>query len=143
VRYREELDDLVLWDASHRLLELIAVSDVAEGARAQLDERVKAERAKVDARDAELEVLRHETKAAEQQAERAQNAAFLSDNDVREQESRIERAADRYAHLESRLVQARQEQRALEEKVQRLADERATLREQLSLVESEQSREEE
>jgi len=142
VRYREELDDLMLWDASHKLLGLVACTTVSEHARASAAERVTAERAAVDARDAEIEVMRQQTHDAEQVAERTQNAAFMSDNEVREWQTQIERLADRYSHLDQRLAGARAEQSALEGKADELADERDGTNERLELVVEEQQAEE-
>lgn len=143
VRYREELDDLLLWEASHRLLELVACTTVADTAMRAAAEGVSAERASVDARDAELEVMRQDAQSKEAAAERTQNDAFLSDNDVREEQTRIERASDRYAHLDTRLHQAQHEQSELVEKEQAMALEHETLRSQLDEVENEQQHERE
>ncbi|MCA9621570.1 MAG: chromosome segregation protein SMC, partial [Myxococcales bacterium] len=143
IAYREELDDLVLWDASHKLLELTARSGVSRLALATAREQLQAERAAFDARDAELEVLRQQAKDAEQHAERAQNLAFLSDNDVREHDGQIQRASDRFNHLDNRLRQAQREQLELEDKSAQLDSERGELAEQLEQIGSEQSREQE
>ncbi len=142
VKYREELDDLALWDASHRWLELFARADVAERNRRGLAERTERERALVDTRDAEIEVMRHKAKDAESAAERAQTAAFTSDNDVREWETELERAQDRYGHLIARLEKERTEQLSLQEKATSRADERDVLIDQLDTIENEQQREE-
>lgn len=141
LRYRDELDDLVLWEASHKLLELTATTAVAREAHATTSEKVSRKRAEVDARDAEIEVLRQHAKEAEAKAERAQNIAFTSDNDVREQEARIDRSGDRYEHLQRRLSQARIEQTGLEEKATALTTERDGLAEELRVVSEEQDRE--
>ena len=141
IRYRDELDDLVLWEASHKLLELTATTAVARTAHAKTSELVTQKRTEVDTRDAEIEVLRQHAKEAEAKAERAQNVAFTSDNDVREQEARIDRSGDRYEHLERRLSQARVEQTGLEEKAAALTTERDGLAEELRVVSEEQDRE--
>ncbi len=138
VRYREELDDLLLWEASHRLLELVVTTSVADSALRTSEERVTAERGAVDVRDAEIEVMRQEATSREATAERTQNDAFLSDNDVREEQTRIERASDRYEHLDTRLRQARSEQDELAEKERMMAEEQRSLAEQLADVEGEQ-----
>ncbi len=143
VRYREELDDLMLWDASHRYLELTVVTGVAEAARAEADARAQQERAAVDARDAEIEVMRQRAKEAERAAEQAQNDAFISDNEVREHETRIERAGDRFEHLEARAAQATTEQRDLESKAAALVSERSGLERELEVIIDDQSREQE
>jgi chromosome segregation protein len=142
LRYRREIDDLMLWEASHRLLELICRTDVAEGARAAAASSVEAQRAQVDAQDAEVEVLRQNAHTAEQQAEQTQNAAFHSDNLVREHETHIERASDRYQQLVARLQAAREEQSELERKAQELATEREQLELEADQIEAEQATEE-
>jgi chromosome segregation protein len=143
MRYREELDDLSLWEASHKLLELITTTRVAQDARTENEERVRVERASVDARDAEIEVMRNEAQEAERTAERAQNDAFMSDNDVRENDTRIERSTDRFEVIDTRLAQARNEQTQLERKASEVADERASIEEQLLVIAQDQSREQE
>jgi chromosome segregation protein len=142
VKYREELDDLALWDASHRWLELFARAHVGLQNRANLSERAERERTEVDTRDAEIEVTRQRTLDAEQAAERAQTAAFNSDNDVREWETELDRAQDRYGVLTERLERERVEQSSLQEKATSLADERDVLIDQLDTIENEQQREE-
>jgi len=141
VKYREELDDLSLWDASHRWLELFARANVALNGRGELAERVERERTEVDTRDAEIEVTRQRTHEAEQAAERAQTQAFHSDNDVREWESELDRSRDRHGSLVERLERERVEQVALEEKATALADERDVLVDQLDTIENEEERE--
>jgi len=143
VRYREELDDLTLWEASHRLLELMAMTAVADSARADCDEQVRAERSNLETRDAQIEVLRQQTKEAEAEAERAQNGAFMSDNEVREHETQIERASDRFGHLDVRLKQARAEQAELARKSSEVCTERADLDERVATIAHDQSREHE
>jgi chromosome segregation protein len=142
LRYRAEIDDLVLWEASQRLLEYIVTTEVAEKARAEASEAVQVQRATVDARDAEVEVLRMAAHEAERNAERTQNEAFSSDNLVREHETQIERSQDRLEHLDERLHTARQEQRELERKAEQLGAERAELERLATDTEAEQAEEE-
>ena len=142
LRYRREIDDLMLWEASHRLLELICRTDVAENARAQAADTVQSQRAEVDAQDAEVEVLRQQAHSAEEHAEHTQNASFASDNRVREHETHIERASDRYQQLATRLQAAREEQNELERKAQELASEREQLEREAADIEAEQAAEE-
>ncbi len=141
IRYRDELDDLVLWEASHRLLELTAVIDVAARQRDEADDRVRTERAALETRDAELETLRATTKEAEVLAEQTQQDVFVSDNEVREHQTRIERASDRFGHLSERLDLDREEQHGLEAKAGSLTGERASLQQELAEALAEQARE--
>lgn len=142
VRYREELDDLMLWDAAHRWLGLTATSQVAERDRVIKDEAVRAERTEVGVRDAEIEVMRQQSHQAETTAEQAQNEAFMSDNEVREHETSIDRASDRYQVLCQSLQRAKGEQVDVEVKAQNLAAERESLQTELQKVATELEREE-
>src|SRR6185503_12833404 len=106
VAYRNELEDLILHEATHKLLELIALDQVEQAARAEQAEREQAARAALDAREAELEVARQTALTSEDRAEKAQNAAFLADNEVRTCEAEIARSRDRLRHLEERRAAA-------------------------------------
>jgi chromosome segregation protein len=126
-RYRNELDDLMLWDASHRLLGLITSTRVVEQTQAEASESVQVEQTNVDTMDAQIEAMRQAMHSAEGQAERTQNAAFSSDNDVRETQGQITRNSDRYEHLQERLVAAGSERRLLSDKAAGLFEERKEL----------------
>lgn len=143
LRYRKEIDDLVLWEASHKLLELVVCTQVAEQARAAGDGLLQAQRATLDAQDAEVEVIRLRAHEAEQQAEQLQNEAFARENVVREHDVQIERASDRYGQIQRRLAAARQEQHELEDKARELVAERDSLALESQEIDAEQLREEE
>jgi chromosome segregation protein len=143
VAYRNELEDLILHEASHKLLELIALDKVEEAARAEQAEQELAARTAQGAREAELEVTRQHALATEDRAEKAQNAAFLADNEVRTHEAEIVRARDRFRHLEERRAAATTEQADLDRTIGELVAERAELEGQLSSVEDEEQRESE
>ena len=127
MRYRSELDELMLWDASHKLLDFVARIGFGEVEHRRVAEDARAARAAVDARDAELEVLRGRAHDAERQAEACQSELFVADNDVREIEVRLERAGDRLRHLSARLETARDEQHELAGKCEVLALEESDL----------------
>ncbi|MBI5533701.1 MAG: chromosome segregation protein SMC [Deltaproteobacteria bacterium] len=95
LNYRREHDDLVLHEASHKLLELVALDKVEKEAWAQADELATRKRAELDARDGTLEAARAEAFELEQETDRRQNAAFLADNEVRTCEAEMSRARDR------------------------------------------------
>ncbi len=141
LKYRNEMDDLLLWQASHKFLELKVCCEVADAARAAATATVQSQRTEVDVQEAELEVLRNSVLDAEQHAEQAQNTAFLTDNEVREIELRIDRSKDRYQLLSERLQAAHGEQRNVEEKTAELRTERDELAEQLAEIEAEQAQE--
>jgi chromosome segregation protein len=143
VAYRKELEDLILHEASHKLLELIALTKVEEAARAEQAEREQVARTALGAREAELEVTRQAALSAEDRAEKAQNAAFLADNEVRTHEAEIARSRDKLRHLEERRAAATVEQTDLERTIGDLVNEKAELEEQLLAVEQEEGSESE
>jgi chromosome segregation protein len=143
ISYRNELEDLILHEASHRLLELIVLGQVEEAARAAQAEREQAARAALGAREAELEVTRQSALTSEDRAEKAQNAAFLADNEVRTHEAEIARARDRFRHLEERRAAATTEQADLDRTVGELIVEQTELSGQLAKVADEEQRESE
>lgn len=141
VAYRNELEDLVLHEAAHRLLEILAVRKHVDGARAADGEASQAARAALDAREAELEVARLDALEREECSESAQTAAFTADNDVRTHEAEIARARDRLRHLDERRAAAGGEQADLERTVGELAVEREGLASELAAVEADETRE--
>jgi chromosome segregation protein len=141
VAYKNELEDLILHEASHRLLEIIALTKVEEGARAEQAEREQAARAALGAREAELEVLRQAALTSEDRAEKAQHRAFLADNEVRANEAEIARSRDKLKHLEERRAAATAEQGDLERSIGDLCREKGDLEEQLLSVEQEEAAE--
>ncbi|WP_437309146.1 chromosome segregation protein SMC [Sorangium sp. So ce388] len=143
VNYRKELEDLVLHEASHKLLELTVLTQRESFGRAEHAERAQVARTALAAREAEIEVTRLEALACEERAEKAQNEAFAADNQVRTHEAEIARARDRLRHLEERLVTAAKEQGELEKTVEELTTEKAQLEAQLAGVEEEEARESE
>jgi chromosome segregation protein len=141
VAYRRELEDLMLHEASHKLLEITCIAKVEEAARMNVAEREQAARTALGAREGELEVVRQAALTAEDRAEKAQNAAFYADNEVRTLEAEIARSRDRLRHLDERRIAATTEQRDLERTVGELVAERAQLEAELSKVEEEETRE--
>jgi chromosome segregation protein len=141
VSYKNELEDLMLHEASHKLLEITAMNKVWEAARAVEAEREQAARAALSAREAELEVVRQAALQSEDRAEKAQNAAFLADNEVRTNEAEIARSRDKLKHLEERRAAATAEQGDLERSIGDLVREKDELEEQLLAVEQEEAAE--
>jgi chromosome segregation protein len=141
VAYRNEQEDLILHEASHKLLELIALTKVADAARSELAERQQALQTALGAREAELEVTRLAAHESEERAEKAQSAAILADNEVRTHEGEIARARDRLRHMDERRAAATAEQADLERTVAELEVEKAQLEAQLASVESEEASE--
>jgi chromosome segregation protein len=139
VAYRKELEDLILHEASHKLLEIIVRSQVEETARVTQAEREQVAKTALGAREAELEVVRQAALSAEDRAEKAQQAAFLADNEVRTNEAEIARSRDKLRHLEERRATATAEQADLERTIGDLVREKTELEEQLLAVEQEEA----
>jgi chromosome segregation protein len=141
--YKREIEDLTLHEASHKLLELTAMTKFTSEARDAEAEASQASRAALDAREAELEVARQTAAEAEQVAEKAQNAAFYADNEVRTHEAELARAKDRLKHLDDRGVTATSEQAELQRNIEHILVEREGLEQQLASAQDEEERESE
>lgn len=141
VAYRKELEDLMLHEASHKLLEIISLRKRDAFARAEYAEKVLASRTALAARDAELEVQRLAVHQHEEAAEKIQNQAFAADNDVRTHQAELLRAKDKHRHLEERRAVATAEQLDLEKTIADLVVERKQLEEQLATVQADEQRE--
>ncbi len=103
VEYRRELDDLVLHDASHRLLEIIVVDRVERGAYEEASTAATGLRDMLRGAEGSIDTARAEASAIEAQAESASQRAFETDNEVSTLHAEIERARDRLTHLGQRL----------------------------------------
>lgn len=141
VSYKNELEDLVLHEASHKLLELIVRAQVQETARAEAAETSQAGRAALDAREAELEVHRQKAFEAEDRAEKAQTAAFHADNAVRTHEAEMARAKDRLRAMDERRRAATVEREDLAKQIVDLEEERITLEDALLAAEQDEAAE--
>jgi len=141
VAYRRELEDLMLHEASHKLLEIISLRKRDAFARAEFAEKVLASRTALAARDAELEVQRLAVHQQEERAEKHQNEAFAADNEVRTHQAELLRAKDKHRHLEERRTTATIEQQDLEKTITDLVAERKQLEEQLATVQADEQRE--
>jgi chromosome segregation protein len=124
VSYRNELEDLLLHEASHRYLELVGWVKLEGGQVERLALDSDAARAELMAREAELESARQEVYEAEQRLDAAQSTSFAAENAVREKESAIERAKDRMNGLSQREQQADGEKNEMSSHAARLASER-------------------
>jgi chromosome segregation protein len=143
INYKGEVEDLVLHEASHRLLELIVRAQVEEVERASSSEESERLRAALAAREGEIEVTRQEALTREDEAERAQTAAFKADNEVRTHQAEIDRALERYRELEERRGLAGLEREDLSSKLEELANERESMEIALETSQQEESRGEE
>ncbi len=122
--YRRELEDLQLYDASHRWLELTGWTKLHEGDVGRFTLEADQARSALTAREADLETARLEAMAAEEELEKAQNRAFAAENEVRGEEAAIARAQDKIEGLRARETQAENEAGEIERQWLELSAER-------------------
>jgi chromosome segregation protein len=103
IEYRRELDDLVLHDASHRLLEMIVVDRVERSAYEEAAAATTGLREQLRGAESIIDTSRVEAASIEAEADSASQNAFEADNEVSSLHSEIERARDRLTHLGQRL----------------------------------------
>ncbi len=127
VRYREELDKLMLHDASHRLLEMIVVAQVERTGLASSREQVTFTRGALGEEDSALGSARAEAQQIEQRADQASRAAFETDNEVTTLHGEIQRSGDRLGHLAERETNGTAELADIEERLARARAEGAEL----------------
>jgi chromosome segregation protein len=102
VTYRNELEDLQLYGASHRYLELFGYIQF-EGAEVQAASAAcEGCRSEVEASEAGLDVMRTQAKACEEDLNRAQAETFDAEASLSAEQAGIDRANDRLAGLSRR-----------------------------------------
>ena len=142
IEYRRELDDLVLHDASHRLLELLVVNRVEREARDELGAQTAGLRDRLRDADGSIEEVRRESALAEARTDEASRQAFDADNNVSGLHAELDRLRDRLTHLGTRLDSGRNELGTIEVRVAELEGEREELAERMAGLDSdERSRE--
>ncbi|HEY4104632.1 MAG TPA: chromosome segregation protein SMC, partial [Polyangiaceae bacterium] len=127
IEYRKELDDLVLHDASHRLLELIVTERVENEGFSAANERSQGARASLREADVLLDAAREEALAIEIRADETSRRAFEADNEVSSLLAELERSRDRLTHLSERLDAAQTELELNDVRTKGLRDEREAL----------------
>jgi len=127
VSYRNELEDLQLYEASHRYLEITGWVKLEREEVEQHTLENDQVRSSLTAREAELETLRLEAHTAEEGLEAANNENFARENDVRTEEAAIQRALDKIDSLKKREEQATAESREIDEQTKSLTHERETV----------------
>jgi chromosome segregation protein len=136
--YRNELEDLQLWDASSRYLEIVGWSKLEASEVERFTLEFDAARTNLAAREAELEGVRLEAHAAEELLDVAQNESFTAENEVRAEEAAIARAMDKIGALQAREAQAQGESDEIEQQRARLEHERETMANDVASFESEE-----
>ncbi|MGO9712998.1 MAG: chromosome segregation protein SMC [Polyangiaceae bacterium] len=106
VSYKKELEDLQLYEASHKYLELVGWIKLETGEVTQWTETSDAKRSALVVREAELEAVRLDAHAADEELEKAHNTSFAAENAVRAEEAAIARAKDKIDALRKREEQA-------------------------------------
>src|SRR5258708_7084922 len=141
VSYRSELEQLVLHQASHQLLDMLASEKYWTAERATSEKSVQSARTQLEVAEAALELERAQALELETSAEQAQNAAFSADNEVRALEAELSREKDKLEHLSQRFDAARLEQIDLRTKADALEGERAEAMATLQELEADETRE--
>src|SRR5882672_10044574 len=141
VSYRNELEQLVLHQASHQLLDMLASEKYWTAERATSEVSVLTARTELEVAEAALELERAQALQLETIAEQAQNAAFSADNEVRALEAELAREKDKLEHLSGRFDAARLEQIDLRTKAEALETERTEVKTALQALEADETRE--
>jgi chromosome segregation protein len=138
LRYRAELEDLELHEASHQWLEYVALGRVASEGFAEKSEQAGSVRTRLDEAEGALEAARREASVIETRADAAAQATFNADNEVSGLHSEIARARDRLGHLTLREQSDQRELKIISEQLEELAQEQASLATQLGALEQEE-----
>jgi chromosome segregation protein len=141
VNYRNELDRLMLHQASHQLLEILVGEKFWSAEKSVCEANLEAARTALVTAEGALEVERAALLELEQSAEKAQDAAFSADNQVRAYEAEIAREKDRLSHLSERSGAARSEQTDLRGRAEALDAEARDIAASLSGLEAQEAKE--
>ena len=139
VAYKRELEDLQLYEASHKYLELTGWIKLEGEEVAKWNDESEAKRNALVAREAELETLRLDAHNADETLEKAHNASFGAENAVRAEEAAIARAKDKIDALRKREEQASHELLEIDEAHSRLEHEREIVCSEVVSLEAEDS----
>ncbi|APS00119.1 chromosome segregation protein SMC [Pajaroellobacter abortibovis] len=125
--YRDELEDLQLYEASHRYLELAGWIKYIRSEVERYTER--AEHSSSEVQKLELELEAHKTKvhAGEKTLESAQKEFFLCETKIREEEATLTHAQERLKELTDQQQQTVQEREVLQETACKIAEEKEGL----------------
>ena len=136
--YRRELEDLVLLEASLKLLELTVTERVAAEGH-EITSRAVAD-ARTVLRDAEssLDTERAQAAAIEAATDEASRSAFEADNEVSSLQAELEKARERLTYLEHRLMGGDLELRSILEKNAQLTSEQEQVETRVSELSSDE-----
>jgi chromosome segregation protein len=127
VVYREELEELMLYQSSHQLLEIVVVDRVEREALGTASTQTIELRQRVAEGEAALGAARGEASGIEERCDTFSQAAFRADNDVSALAAELTRARDHLAHLDQRLRSAVEEKDQIELRLAQLGAERDDL----------------
>jgi chromosome segregation protein len=136
--YRSEVEDLQLYEASHRYLEAVGWIKLESGEVSRLGADADAARVALTVSEAELEAARLTAHEVEERQQSAHDASFGAENAVRAEEAAIDRAKDKLAALRGREAQAENEGKELREQAARLGDERDVVASAIVALEDEE-----
>lgn len=140
--YKEELEDLVLHDSAHRLLELTVIDRVHRQARDAATSELEQLRAELEQAEGSLDAARAAASEIEHHTDDASKRAFSADNEVSALQAENQRARDRIVHLEERLERAATGQDETTKRISELQAEERELHARLeSLAADEDARE--
>lgn len=138
LEYRAELEELSLYEASHKYLEFMVLARVAGEAYGQNTERAAEVRSTLESLEDGLDDQRLESLTLETEADEMARAAFEADNDITGLQSEIGRCRDRMAHLGDRLRSMEAEQVELRGRGEALLAERASAEERTTELDRDQ-----
>jgi chromosome segregation protein len=103
LKYRSELEDLVLHEASHRWLELVVLARAERDALGEARTQAEAVRGELGTQESALDAARSEALGIEESTMLASNEAFRADNEVTARVAEIQHAFERLGQLGIRL----------------------------------------
>ncbi len=139
VEYRAELEELTLYEASHKYLEYLVLSRVKNELYTENSGRSVELRATLDGLEDGLDEERLSALGLETEADELAKAAFEADNEVTGYGAEMVRCRERMHSLDQRLHQITDEQTELEVQGTRLVEEREDLERKLTDLAREQS----
>ncbi len=117
LRYREELDELMLHDSSHRLLEMIVLERVESKAFEAASARAKQARTTAADYESTLDEARAEASRIEARSEQASLRAAQTQNDVTVRQTEINHSKEKLGTLRDRMTTADAERQEISQKL--------------------------
>jgi chromosome segregation protein len=137
--YRAELDDLVLHEAAHKYLGIIAMQKHFDAALEEWTNVASEKKTALVTREADLEGLRLAALETEASLERAVAAHFAAENEARSLEAEIARAGDQLTAIRTREVDAVRELANVSSERQALAGEQERFAAELGIQREEEA----